>query len=256
MDRTYGFPLKQKPLSLFTKDAEIKAHASYVQAKAGDQAAAMRLVFDLALDWLQGHKESFQSDCIFVAPHAQEASGDNAIPQVLSSVCAKVLNGQSDTEIVQIDRVFHTGADAMERMVSRAQFEGQVLAGARYVLIDDVISMGGTLAELGHYIQAHGGIVQGVLVLVNAGRDTGLVPNPKFVQLIDERFGNEFTQLFGIKPSALTANEAQYLVGFQSFDTLRNRYFAAEQEIDRRLRSKGISRTFAPAPLKNTVKQG
>ena len=110
-------------------------------------------------------------------------------------------------------------------------------------LVDDVTSLGGTLAELGNYIQQHGGIIQDALVLVNAGRSHFLMPNPKFVQLIQERFDDEFTKIFGIEPQAITANEAQYLVGFQSLDTIRNRYASAEQEIDRRLRSKGIART-------------
>ena len=49
--------------------------------------------------------------------------------------------------------------------------------------------------------------------------------------------------VFGIEPGALTANEAQYIAGFRSVDALRNRLVAAEQEIDRRLRSKGITRS-------------
>ena len=66
-------------------------------------------------------------------------------------------------------------------------------------------------------------------------------------RLIQERFGDEFTKIFGIEPHALTANEAQYLVGFKSLDEIRNRFAAAEQEIDRRLRSKGISRAAESA---------
>ena len=97
--------------------------------------------------------------------------------------------------------------------------------------------------KLANYIQVYGGIVKGVVVLVNAGRNPQLVPKAKFVQLIKERFDDEFTEVFGIEPGALTANEAQYLAGFRSLDAIRNRLVAAEQEIDRRLRSKGINRT-------------
>jgi hypothetical protein len=39
--------------------------------------------------------------------------------------------------------VFHTGADPMERMCLRPEFDGHVIAGGRYVLVDDVTSMGG-----------------------------------------------------------------------------------------------------------------
>ena len=83
----------------------------------------------------------------------------------------------------------------------------------------------------------------GVMVLANAARNPALVPQKHFVNLIKERFDDEFTEIFGIYPDALTANEARYLVGFRSVDAIRDRLAAARQEIDHRLRSKGLSRS-------------
>ncbi|WP_199174465.1 conjugal transfer protein TraN [Limnohabitans sp. G3-2] len=243
MLRSFGFPVQTQPLFLFTQDADLKASGAYLQAKAGHEQAAVRLLMDLAVSWLYEHRDRFEPGLIFLAPHASEASGDNAIPQALATVCALMFQGTVDNEIVQSDRVFHTGADPMERMAARAQFEGVVISGAKYVLVDDVTNLGGTLAELSNYVQIFGGVVHDVVVLVNAGRDKSLVPSKKFVQLIKERFDDEFTEVFGIEPSALTANEANYLVGFTTIDGIRNRLAAAQQEIDRRLRSKGIART-------------
>lgn len=233
---------------LFRQDRELKAHPAYRQAKAGDKDAALELVLDVAVAGLYEHRDRFGSGVLFVAPHAEEATGDNAIPQTLAAVCAAIFQAQVDTEIVQSDRVYHTGADPMERMAARAQFQGRVVPGAEYVLVDDVTSLGGTLAELSNYIQMFGGVVNDVVVLVNAGRNPALVPEKKFVGLIQERFDEEFTEVFGIEPNALTANEAQYLVGFKSIDAIRNRLAAAEQEIDRRLRSKGITRAAEATP--------
>jgi len=255
MIRSSGFSAAVSVVHLWRDDAPLKAHAAYRLAKAGDQDAALELVVDLAVAWVSGLRNQFKPGLIYVAPHAQEATGDNAIPQTLSAVCAGVLDGVVDTEIVQSDRVYHTGADPMERMAARAQFVGQVTPGADYVLVDDVTNLGGTLAELANFIQLHGGVVNGVVVLVNAGRNPALVPESKFVQLIKERFNEEFTRIFGIEPQALTANEAQYLVGFKSVEQIRNRLAAAEQEIDRRLRSKGIARALEEAPLGAPVDQ-
>lgn len=228
-----------------TQDSGLKAHPAYRQAKSGDKASALDVVVDLALAWLYQESPRFPPGLIFVAPHAQEASGDNAIPQTLAAVCAIVFRGRVDTEIVQIDRVYHTGADPMERMATRALFSGQVITGGEYVLVDDVTNLGGTLAELSNYIQLHGGVVKDAVVLLNAGRSQSLVPEPKFVRLIKERFYDDFREIFGIEPSALTANEAKYLADFRSADALRNRLSKARQEIDRRLRSKGIARPSA-----------
>jgi len=243
MIRSYGFPEQVLVLSLFRKDSELKSHDRYVAAKGGDPVAALDLIVDLALPWLLEHQVRFEQPCVFVAPHATEVSGDNAIPQTLAAVCASVFKGMVDTTIVQTDRVYHTGADPMERMATRAEFEGTVQREQRYVLVDDVTNMGGTLAELSNFIQHHGGIVQDVVVLVNAGRDPLLQPKRQPVRLLTERYRHEFIEIFGIEPHALTANEANYLVGFKSADEIRNRLAKAEQEIDRRLRSKGLTRT-------------
>lgn len=246
MNRTHGFSAGTQVLSLFRSDEGIKKHPGYRDAKAGDPEAALTLVMDLAVGWLFENEDRFAPGAVYAAPHAKEASGDNAIPQTLAAVCATIFRGTVDREIVQTDRVYHTGANAMERMASRATFEGLVVAGARYVLVDDVTNLGGTLSELNDFILNHGGLVTDVVVMVNAGRDPALLPNRKDIRLIKERFQDEFTHVFGIEPDALTANEARYLVGFRSIDEIRDCLAKARQEIDRRLRSKGISRSGGP----------
>ena len=86
---------------------------------------------------------------------------------------------------------------------------------AKYVLIDYVINLGGTLTKLGNFTAEHGGVV-----VVNAAQNPALLPDKKFMRLIKERFGGEFTEIFGVEPETLTANEAEYLVGFRSLDTI------------------------------------
>ena len=239
--RQYGFGDNvSTPLYLFTKDADIKKHSAYTAAKAGDISAAIELISDLALGFIYANRQHFSKNHIFVAPHAREASGDNAIPQVLAEVCALVMGAKADTDIVQITRVFHTGADPMERMNLRAQFEGAVVPDGQYVLVDDVTSLGGTLPELANYIQTKGAQVAHILVLVNAGRTTKFKPETKTIRLLEKRFSHEITEIFGITPTALTANEASYLVGFRTVDEIRNRLAKARQETHLRLRSKGI----------------
>ena len=192
MIRSRGFPPLLSALHLLRQDGPLKAHFACKQAKAGDKDAALELVIDLVASWLGEQNGRFKPGLLYVAPHAQEASGDSAIPQT----------------------------------------------------------------ELSNYIQVCGGVVRDVVVLVNAGRNLALVPEKKFVQLIKERFDEEFTEIFGIEPVALTANEAQYLVGFKSADGIRDRLATAEQEIDRRLRSKGIIRTPETASLGASTDQG
>lgn len=239
--RRHGFPTGiDAPLWCFSEDISLKSHPEYHQAKAGDIAAAIKLVEDLALPFLLQIKYQLPADACYVAPHAKEATGDNAIPQVIAQAAAIISGGEIDTDIVQISRVFHTGADPMERMATRAEFEGLVTPGKKHILIDDVTTMGGTLAELADYIQNQEGTIAGVLVLVNAGRSKELRPEQKTAKLIQSRNELEIEKILHISPEALTANEANYVIGFRTADEIRNRLAKARKETDLRLRSKGI----------------
>lgn len=239
--RTHALPLQiERPFSFARTDALLKAHPLYSQAKAGSAEAAVDVVSNIALTFIAQISSQLPADAWYVAPHAREATGDNAIPQVLAAACASAVGGLIDTDIVQISRVFHTGADPMERMATRPDFEGIVIPGANYVLIDDVTTMGGTLAELANYIQEREGNVAGSVVLVNAGRIEEFHPSQSLLSKLRSRYENEIEHIFGIRPDALTANEANYIIGFRTADEIRNRLTKAREETYRRLRSKGI----------------
>lgn len=247
--RQFGFPKElHEPFWLFDDDLALKSHPGYRKAKAGDEDAAVSLVSDLGIDFVIRIAERLPSDIIFVAPHAREAIGDNAIPQVFAAACGMIAKGEVDTDIVQVTRVFHTGADPMEPMNLRAEFEGSVTRDAHYVLVDDVMNMGGTLAELANHIRGQGGVVVAVILLVNAGRMKHLHPTRKVINELERRYGNEITEIFGIVPGSLTANEANYLIGFRSADEIRNRLIKAKKETNLRLRSKGIERQSQSCP--------
>jgi hypothetical protein len=128
----------------------------------------------------------------------------------------------------------------MQRLIAPSEFTGTVEIGAQYVLVDDVSTMGWTLADLANYVLMNGGQVVGSVVLVNAARSGKVIPAPKTVELLERRFGDEIRTTFGIEPTALTREEAQYLIGFRTADELRNRAAAAKQARIERLRSKGI----------------
>jgi hypoxanthine phosphoribosyltransferase len=239
--REHPFPTEvSEPYWLFENDATLKSHHSYKDAKAGDVEAATELVADVAMDFLADVCNGFGNEVIFIAPHAREAAGDNAIPQTIAAVCSMLTKAEVDNDIVQSNRVYHTGADPMERMSLRAQFIGEVVQGASYVLVDDVTNMGGTLAELSDYIQKHGGKVVAAIVLVNAGRSKKLVAQTATIKQLEERYHHEIRKIFGIETRSLTANEASYLIGFRSVDEIRNRLAKARKETGLRLRSKGI----------------
>jgi hypothetical protein len=240
--RKYAIPDDAFILHCFDEDTTLKSFAGYKEAKAGNADAALSLIGCHIIPWLLSVKSQLPQCAVFVAPFAREMTGDNALPQVLADACALVTGGQVDTNIVQTTRVFHTGADPMERMITRPKFDGDVIKDHGYVLVDDVTTMGGTLAELSNYIQTMGGRVQGIVVIVNAGRDKKFYPDIRTIKLLQERFSDEIRQIFEVEVQALTANEANYLVGFRTVDEIRNRCTKAKKELDLRLCSKGVKK--------------
>lgn len=239
--RQHGFGTAEIPLlARFTHDADLKAHLDYRAAKAGDAAAAARLVEDLAGPIARLAADRFGTGVLYAAPTAREAAGDNAIPDMLATALACHAGARVDADISQVSRAYHTGADAMERLISKVEFHGPVERGASYVLCDDVMTMGGTLAEMADHIHQGGGRVAGVVLLVNASRTRRLIAPPNVRATLERRFGHEIRDIFGIEPAALTSDEARYLIGFRSIDELRNRRAKAEESRLHRLRAKGV----------------
>ena len=232
--RSNAIPRGVSRFALLDDLATLQRHTDYSDAKAGSHHSAFRLIADLVAPKLKAGVGAFPENAIFASPFASELAGDNALPIVLAMFCAKAFGGACDLEIVQKERVFHTGADPMERLISRPTFDGAVSVGRDYVLVDDVTNMGNTLAELANFIIYGGGNVVGYCVMVDDGRIPTLIPDCKTIRLLEERFGNEIEDIFGISISCLTANEAQYLIGFRSADEIRGRCAKAKEEIHRR----------------------
>lgn len=156
MTRTVG--LSGPLLWRFRDMKSLKADPDYESAKAGGLDAAARLVLRCTdVDFLEKASQEFGRDVVYVSVHAEEAQGKNKIPLALAKHLSIETGAGLDLDIVQSNRAYHTGAKPMERLLARAEFAGEVQPGKRYVLVDDVTTMGSTLADLASYIQAQGG---------------------------------------------------------------------------------------------------
>lgn len=226
--------------SVFRSDKDLKKHSDYRAAKGGNELAAARLVLDvMPKDVLDNLARKHGPDTIVLPAHAEEASGRNKIPRATAKLIAKSLGAKTETSVNQTNRAFHTGASALERIMTRAVFQGPVKRGGKYLLVDDVTVMGSTLADLASHIVRNGGEVVGVFVLANSGRTNYMVPTSQQQTLITRRFGHDIEDILGIQPEALTAAEAQYLSGYRNADELRDRGTSARRDRVRRLNRSG-----------------
>lgn len=228
--RWYDFP----DAIIHATESAVKQHTAYAAAKSGDSDAAFAVVQDTvstvaiqALHTLVAGKTPF-----FASAHAFERTGVNAIPEALADELSKRTGFPADNSIVQVNVVGHTGANGFMRLARQAIFDGEVIVGAEYLLVDDFIGQGGTLANLKGYIESSGGIVLGATVLTGKPYSAKLCPTDEQLAALRSKHGNEleiwWNERFGHGFDCLTQSEARYLERSQDADTIRSRLVAEE----------------------------
>ena len=215
-------------------ESAVKRHPAYREAKGGDFLAAQSLVSDnfnqLKADELAALLPELHP--FLVSAHAFEREGVNAIPEVFADILGQALGWPVDAGVVQTNVVGHTGADGFSRLARQACFAGPIISGANYVMVDDFIGMGGTLANLRGYIESQGGSVLAAVALTGKPYSAKLKSSPERLEELRKKHGNElenwWQNRFGHAFDTLTESEARYLVRTPDADTIRNRIAAAE----------------------------
>lgn len=221
-------------------------HPDYARAKAGDADAALELAIDL-LDGNTIHLLRHQiadRPALLLPVIADETTGFNAIPDAMAQVLARALNLPVIAgKIVQTNKVGHTRAPAFQRLVTPAEFDGEVQPGAAYILVDDHVGLGGTLANLRGYVEAQGGSVIAITTLTESRDARRISLRPETRTMLWHRHGDELDQLwqthFGHGIDCLTEVEALQLCRQPSVAAIED--FLAKAAIEAR------SRGLAPA---------
>jgi adenine/guanine phosphoribosyltransferase-like PRPP-binding protein len=213
----------------------------YAAAKSGDVEAAlalaMELVNDAALEplWQMAAGRPF----LLLPVVAEEAAGFNAIPDAMAQVLGwlfqrphSVVSGQ----IVQTNKVGHTRARAFQRFVTPAVFDGPVERGTNYILIDDHVGLGGTLANLRGYVECRGGHVIGMTALTESRDGRRISLRPQTLDMLRAKHGEPLNQLwqdqFGYGLGSLTELEAQILCRQPSLTAIED--FLAQAAVEAR----------------------
>lgn len=216
-------------------ESQVKQHPAYRAAKSGDDIAANELVDDtlnaVQVESLRRMMEGHSP--ILVSAHAFESQGVNAIPEALAKALSEQLGYALDSAIVQSNIVAHTGADGFSRLARQAKFDGPVQAGSEYVMVDDFVGMGGTLANLRGHLIEHGGKVLAAVALTGKPYSARLALTPERLDELRKKHGtgleNWWQARFSHTFDALTESEARYLTRTSDADTIRDRIAAAEQ---------------------------
>lgn len=228
---------------LLAAESRTKRHPAYPAAKSGDAAAAAVLVDALVTEAgfasvgaLVG-ATSRSGAPLLLSVHAYESEGVNAIPVALAKLLGKRLGMECEDRVVQGNVVSHTGADGYGRLARQAVFTGEIATGREYVMIDDFIGQGGTLANLRGWVETHGGATLGAVGLAGKNYSAVLSPSQEQLHELRQKHGPAterwWRKRFGHGFDCLTQSEARYLTRSPDSDTIRNRVAAAEQEGNR-----------------------
>ncbi|MDR1048491.1 MAG: phosphoribosyltransferase [Synergistaceae bacterium] len=232
---------------------EMQEHMDYKAAKGGDREAGARLVLDVTKgetqqNMLRELAEKYP-DAIVVPVHAEEMEGRNQIPSLLAEYIGDLTGLEVDNNIVQSDRVGRTDSGAWDRMAYRPSFDGEVQAGKKYIIVDDVVTQGGTLSEMRRYIEANGGEAVQMITIGAARNSTIIALSEKNRIKLVKRYGEEILRVFlkevglyGGSYESLTASEARQLMEAGSLDEARNRIFEARQKGNNAIRAEILSR--------------
>lgn len=226
-----SFPL----VIIHNGETRVKRNPGYWAAKSGDTQAAFCLVKATISEQavVQIQKIAGASEVILASAHAIERDGVNAIPEALADELGGQLGLPVDDSLVQVNIVGHTGANGYARLARPAAFGGDVVPGASYLMVDDFIGQGGTLANLKGYIEANGGRVAGATVLAGKPFSAVLAPTHEQLEALRKKHGKElehwWRDRFGYGFDCLTQSEARYLERSPDVDTIRNRIIAEEQ---------------------------
>lgn len=210
-----------------------KNDPNYERAKRkGDNNAALQLVKAIVppekINELRVIIGSYNP--LILPVHAIEEFGTNKIPAALAYYISAQLKLDRCSDIVQANKPQRTDKGAFYRLSQYPFFDGDVQKGRNYVILDDTLSMGGTLASLRGYIENKGGHV--ILAIALTGHDGAAFLNIKEAMLtaIRNKHGDELDEWWktevGFGVDKLTQGEAGHLKKAPSIEEIRSRITA------------------------------
>ena len=141
-----------------TSSSTVRRDSDFEAAKHGDYNCALSIVDKYMKQDKVDEIQKLYPDASVVYIHKKDMEGANMIPFAYASRLGS--NGLSvDDGIVMVTDARHTGASDLLRLFRRSRFEGEVIPGRNYVVVDDFITSGAEVRDLKDYIESHGGNV-------------------------------------------------------------------------------------------------
>ncbi len=207
----------------------------YLAAKSGDENAAIilisRLIKDETLEAIR--KRIGDTKPILCPVVSLEETGHNKIPLAAAALLGKRLNLAVEDKIRQTNTPHRTNKGSDHRLAFLPEFDGPVTPGASYLMVDDTLAMGGTLAALHSFIKSRGATpLAGIVMTAHEGA-LDLPVKEGMLRAIRQKHGDKMDALwqeeFGFGIDRLTQGEAGHLKAADSAQSMKDRLHAARK---------------------------
>lgn len=193
-----------------TTIAYLKRHPAYLGAKNGNLLAARQLVADCVKpERLDAFRRRYHDATLL------PLRSGNMLPLALAMeldmpICDSLFVGSGNRKEM----------NAMQRLLHTPRFFGQVAPG-KYLLVDDVLTTGGTLKALGNHLMHCGGVAVAAMVLAFAAGSRIFLPETETLFALYQKFGSDLPHILHFlalppNPDALTNAQISYLLRFSS----------------------------------------
>ena len=203
-----------------TQVTALATHVDFAAATSGDMPAARRLVASV----YRPRVGAWRVDYVAAVLSYDLLGRFNALPLAFGERVALETQAQLVPTIVQDNRPLTDSPSGIDQLTYQPSFSGSVPKGS-YVIVDDVLKFGSSLANLRGHIAVHGGSVSFASSLATSLFAATLAPDPHLIQDLKKRFRHELEQIpasVGFPVDCLTSREAYFCLGLRNLDALRN----------------------------------
>lgn len=209
-----GFP----PVYSHTSISFLKSCLGFAEAKNGDARAAASVVNQCVKQARLLELRKKYPDAVLIPVMTK-----NKLPEAL----AEAIGLKIHTGIRMLPSRKRKTMSAVERLLYKPEFTGAIKSNTDYILVDDIVSQGGTISALRRYVLGLGGSICAVTALASTGIKAVLSPSPQSIEALTDRFSRleiiNLLKSYHITEdiSELTNSEVHYLLRFKQFEKLQ-----------------------------------
>lgn len=212
----YDFP----PVYRHTSISFLKRRRGFYDAKKGSMDKALTVVSKCVKSKTIVEIKQKYPDAILIP-----VISNNKLPEAL----AMALNLPIHTNVHIYNSHVRKTLSAIERLLHKPCFSGKIIKGEDYIIVDDIITQGGTISALRKHIVTNGGTVVAVAVLASSIDSQIIAPKrDDIINLISKYSLSSITYLLKKYNIAndiheLTRAQIKYLLRFKDLNGLINK---------------------------------